>query len=118
MMRSIKKHITFIKYLDASEMRAIRMLNFASHQENEMFVTKYILESNHSVKRPKGSFGGIQLGSLSFVLMVMKELRHLMPDKEAYVRNYGDGVLYKPGRIWWLGRNKFIRFMASAASLD
>ena len=34
MMRSIKKHIAFIKYHDASEMRANRMLDFASHQKN------------------------------------------------------------------------------------
>lgn len=56
MLRSIKKHITFIKYHDASEIQANRMLNFAIHQENEMYLTKYILESNHSVRRLKGSY--------------------------------------------------------------
>ena len=61
------------------------MLDFASHQENEMYVTKYILESNYRIRRPKGSYGRIRLGTISFVLMVMKELLYLMPDKEAYV---------------------------------
>jgi hypothetical protein len=46
----------------------------------------------------------------------MKELQYLMPDKETYVRNYGDGGLYKPRGIWWLGRNRFIRITASVAS--
>lgn len=113
MLRSIKKYIAFIKYHGASEMRTNRMLNFAIHQENEMYVTKYILKSNHSVRRQKGSCGGIQLGSLSFVLMVVKELRYLLLDKGVYTRSYSNGALYKPRGMWWLGRNRFIRFVAS-----
>lgn len=45
--------------------------------------------------------------------MVVKELRYLLLDKGVYARDYSDGALYKPRGIWWLGRNRFIRFMAS-----
>lgn len=89
-------------------MQAEQILNFAIYQENEMYLTKNILESNHSVRRPKGPYGGIRLGSLSFILMVMKESRYLLLDKGVCVRNYGDGGLCKPRGIWWLGRNRFI----------
>lgn len=89
------------------------MLNFAIHQENEMYVTKYILESNHNVRRLKDFFEGIRLGSLSFILMVVKELRYLLLDKGVCTRSYSNGALYKPRGIWWLGRNRFIRFVAS-----
>ena len=84
----------------------------------EMYVTKYILESNYSIRRPKGSYGRIRLGTISFVLMVMKELRYLLLDKGVYTRHYSDGALCKPRGNWWLGRNRFIRIVASAASLD
>jgi hypothetical protein len=46
-------------------------------------------------------------------LMVVKELRYLLLDKGVYARDYSDGALYKPRGIWWLGRNRFIRFVAS-----
>lgn len=117
-MRSIKKHIALIKYHDAGELQANRMLNFASHQENEMYVTRYILKSNYIVRRLKSSCGGTRLGTLSFVLMIVKELRYLLLDKGVYTRHYSDGALCKPRGIWWLGRNRFIRIVASAASLD
>ncbi len=46
-------------------------------------------------------------------LMIVKELRYLLLDKGVCTRDYSDGVLCKPRGIWWLGRNRFIRFMAS-----
>jgi len=46
-------------------------------------------------------------------LMVVKELRYLLLDKGVYARDYSDGALCKPRGIWWLGRNRFIRSVAS-----
>ena len=48
-------------------------------------------------------------------LMVEKELRYLLLDKGVCARDYSDGILCKPGGIWWLGRNRFIRVVASVA---
>ena len=48
-------------------------------------------------------------------MIIVKELRYLLLDKGVCTRDYSDGALYKPRGIWWLGRNKFIRFTASAA---
>lgn len=95
-----------------------QILSFVTYQNNEMNIIIYILESNHSVRRPKGSRGGTRLGTLSFVLMIVKELRYLLLDKGVYTRHCSDGALCKPRGIWWLGRNRFIRIVASAASLD
>ena len=95
-----------------------QILSFVTYQNNEMNIIIYILESNHSVRRPKGSRGGTRLGTISFVLMIVKELRYLLLDKGVYTRHYSDGALCKPRGNWWLGRNRFIRIVASAASLD
>ncbi len=50
------------------------------------------------------------------ILMNLKELRYLLLDKGVCTRDYSDGVLCKPRGIWWLGRNRFIRFVASVTS--
>ena len=49
-------------------------------------------------------------------LTVVKELRYLLLDKGVCARDYSDGALCKPRGIWWLGRNRFIRFVASVIS--
>lgn len=80
-----------------------------------MNVIKYILETKHSARHLKSSFGIIRLRSLSLFLMVVKELRYLLLDNEVCARDYSDGVLCKPRGIWWLGRNRFTRFVAFVA---
>lgn len=46
-------------------------------------------------------------------LMIVKELRYLLLDKGVCTRDYSDGALCKLRGIWWLGRNRFIRSVAS-----
>lgn len=89
--------------------------NFAINQENKMEIIKLMLDHNLIVRCLKSSFRRIQLGGSPFFLIVVKELRYLLLDKGVCTRSYSNGALYKPRGIWWLGRNRFIRVVASVA---
>lgn len=80
-----------------------------------MYLIKHILRLNHYVKWQERPLERIRIGSLSLSSIVVKELRYLLLDKGVYTRDYSNGALYKLRGIWWLGRNRFIRFVASVA---
>lgn len=99
-------------------MQANLYTNFAINQENKMEIIKLKLDSNLVVSCLKSPFRRIRLRSFPLFLMIVKELQYLLLDKGVYARNYSNGAFCKPRGIWWLGRNKFIRFVASTTSCE
>lgn len=92
--------------------------NFAINQENKMEIIKLKLNSNLIVRYLKSPFRRIRLRSFPLFLIIVKELRYLLLDKGICNRDYSDRALCSPRGIWWLGRNRFIRFMASTTSCE
>lgn len=81
-----------------------------------MIVKKLILESNHSIKLLQSLQEGIRLGNHPFFLIIRENLCYSSLSKEKNTRGNDDGAHCKQRGIWWLGRNRFIRVVASVTS--
>lgn len=81
-----------------------------------MIVKKLILESNYCIRLLQSLQEGIQLGSHPFFLIIRENLCYSSLSKEKNTRGYDDGAHCKHRGIWWLGKNRFIRVVASVTS--